>query len=374
MKVLFIIYRDSKNPFAVGGDLYFCELAKGLSSLGHNVTIICSTYPGALEKENIDGVKIIRVKKSVFLSFDFFKEYLRQRENYDAVIEEAIGGQRLPFLSKFYVKEPIISVWHQKNQKIFFEQFSFPLAIILSFLERIQARLYRNEVIVTPSKGARAELLGLGFGYKKVKVVYDGVPTNLCSNPKPREQRKDVIIWLGKLRRYKRPDHILYALPSVIKNTNRNISLIIAGKASEFDYDYINDLKQQAKTLGVSDFVTFKININEKQKSELLSSAYLLCQPSPVEGFSIVVMEANCFGTPVVASTGVPKDVVIENFNGLVYQYGNIEPLSQALTKLFTDNSLWSSLSQNSIAWAKNFTWERSAQQLEAVIKELLNK
>lgn len=372
--MLFISFRDSKNPFAVGGDFYLWELAKGLADLGHNVTIICSAYPGAREQETIEGVKIFRTKKSLLLSFRIFKKYLKQQEKFDVVIEEAIGGQRLPFLSKLYVKEPLVSVWHQRNQKIFFEQYTFPVAIVLSILERLQARLYRNHVIVTPSKGARSEILALGFQSKKVKVVYDGVPKNLSNNPKPREQRKDVIVWLGKLRRYKRPDHLILALPSVIKNTNRNISVIIAGKVSEFDKDYLEELDETAKRLGVGDLVSFNINITEKQKTELLESACLLCQPSPVEGFSIVVMEANCYGTPVVASSGVPKDVVIENFNGLVYQYGHIEPLSQALTKLFSDDLLWKRLSENSIAWAKNFTWERSALKLEAVLKEIVYK
>ena len=129
--MLFISFRDSKNPFAVGGDFYLWELAKGLTLLGHNVTIICSAYPGAREQETIGGVKIFRTKKSLLLSFRIFKKYLKQQEKFDVVIEEAIGGQRLPFLSKLYVKEPLVSVWHQRNQKIFFEQYTFPVAIVL---------------------------------------------------------------------------------------------------------------------------------------------------------------------------------------------------------------------------------------------------
>ena len=151
LHVLFIVYRDLNNPSAVGGDIYLWELARGLFKLGHRVTILCSSFPGSKSKQIIDGVEIVRLKGAWSLPLEILKEYQRRlKGEVDVVVEEAIGGQRLPTFGAIYVKEPLIAVWHQKHDKIFREQYPFPLAIALSFFEFFLARLYRNQTIVTP--------------------------------------------------------------------------------------------------------------------------------------------------------------------------------------------------------------------------------
>ena len=156
MRILFVVYRDIKNPSAVGGDLYLWELAKGLSTLGNHVTIVCSSFQCSKMREVIDGVTIVRLTGVWRLPFKIFKLYFEKlRGTYDIIVEEALGGQRFPFLCKVYVDEPLFAVWHQKHDKIFHEQYPYPIAVFLSFLEYFQARLYRNSIIINPSKGAK---------------------------------------------------------------------------------------------------------------------------------------------------------------------------------------------------------------------------
>ena len=152
--MLFIVYRDFSNPNAVGGDLYFWDLAKGLSKIGHDVSILCSRFPGSKNEETVEGVRIVRVNGHWALPFNILKLYFHEfKGNVDIVIEEAIGGQRFPFFFALYAEAPMVAVWHQRNSKIFREQYFFPLSLGLSFLELLQAKLYRNRTIVTPSKG-----------------------------------------------------------------------------------------------------------------------------------------------------------------------------------------------------------------------------
>lgn len=377
MRVLFSVFRDFENPSSVGGDYYLWELARGLVILGHKVTLICSSFPGSRQLEVIDGVEIVRIKGTWSLPLRFFNQYLkRMKGNFDIVVEEAIGGQRFPFLCTVYVKEPLVAVWHQRHSRIFREQYPLPVAILLSLFELFQARLYRNRIIITPSNGAKEKLALLGFKSNTVKVVYDGVGEKFCI-ARPRDlrsiDRENVIVWLGKLRKYKRPDHVILALPKVLSNTKQQCTLVIAGKLSEIDMNYVNSLKSMVRRLGIEDHVRFRLNISENEKIELLAKARVLVQPSPVEGFSIVVIEANRCGTPVVASSGVPKDVIIENFNGLVYPFGDIEALSKALVELLNNDQLWKKLSENSISWAQNFTWEKSVNTFNVILRDMLS-
>ena len=361
------------NPSAVGGDFYLWELAKGLSKLGNDVTIVCSSFQGSKQREVIDGVEFVRLKGVWSLPFKILRLYLKSlRGNFDIIVEEAIGGQRFPFFCSVYVKEPLVAVWHQKHDRIFHEQYSYPVAVVLSFFEFFQARLYRKRTIINPSRGAKEKLAVLGFDRESIRVIYDGVG-GVFDNAKMSEGRENVIVWLGKVRRYKRPDHAIMALAEVAKRTGENYRLVIAGKVSEIDADYVDELRDLAERLGVSDNVEFRFNISEAEKLSLLERARVLVQPSPVEGFSIVVMEANRCGTPVVASDGVPGDVVIDNYNGLVYPYGDIEAFSSALTRLLKNEEVWTKLSKNAFSWAQNFTWESSATKFNHVLDGILS-
>ena len=371
MRFLFIVYRDFQNPAAVGGDLYLWELARGLSAHGHTVVMTCSSFPGSEHSQEIDGIKIVRIPGSLIMPLNLLKVYLtRFRGNFHFVVEEVFGGQRLPFLATLYVKEQLLAVWHQKNAKIFREQYPAFVALPLSFLEFATALLYRGRTILTPSKGAKATLSVLGFKNKKVRVVYDGVGKEFL-NLGWDSKRENMIVCLGKLRRYKRIDHAIMAFAKVLEITGEQVKLVIAGKLSEIDRDYVNSLRRLADKMGIADKVEFRINISELAKLDLLRKAKVLVQPSPIEGFSIVVAEANRCGTPVVVSDGTPFDVVHHGVNGLVYRYGDIEAFADRICMLLGNDAVWKRFSISAYDWSRRFTWESAIAQLEGVLTTL---
>lgn len=359
------------NPAAVGGEFYLWELAKGLSRRGHQVTLLCSSFNGSQPTEVIDGVELVRVNGSWNLPLKIFAEYLKRAQaSFDVVVEEAIGGQRLPFFGTLYVKESLIAVWHQRHTKIFCEQYPLLIAAFLSLFEQFLALLYRNRLILTPSEGAKQKLLPLGFKKSKIQVIYDGVGATF-DKVETNSIRDNTVVCLGKMRRYKRIDHAILALPHIISKVNKPCRLVIAGKVSEIDKGYVHWLHQLVENLGISKYVEFRLNISEAQKLELLRHAKVLVQPSPIEGFSIVVAEANRCGTPVVASDGVPADVLCDGYNGFSYHFGQLEDLSNRIVELLNDGTLWHIMSRNASDWSKQFTWERSALELEEILKKI---
>jgi len=348
-------------------------LAKGLNNLGNDVTVLCNKFKGSKNRESIDGIQVIRVIGLLTLPFKIFSIYSKEfKGKYDVVIEEAIGGQRLPFFASIYIKEPLIAVWHQKHEKIFIGQYPYPIAIFLVLVERMLAIIYQKRIIVTPSKGAKQNLLTLGFSNKKIKVVNDGVG-KIFQNPKSNRIRKNIVVCLGKLRRYKRFDHTISTFKVVRKHLSKEYKLIIAGKTSEIDQKYVPFLHRFAEKLRVNNWVEIRANISEDEKLKLLEYAKVLLQPSPIEGFSIVVAEANRCGTPVVVSDGVPEDVVIDGYNGFVYPFGDINASVKALAKILNNEGLWKKMSTNAINWSKQFTWEKSSSILQKYLIEICN-
>jgi glycosyltransferase involved in cell wall biosynthesis len=57
--------------------------------------------------------------------------------------------------------------------------------------------------------------------------------------------------------------------------------------------------------------------LRENEKNELLCKAKALILPSSYETLSYVTLEAMACGTPVIVSSAVPEEAVINNFNGI---------------------------------------------------------
>src|SRR5581483_11984523 len=165
-----------------------------------------------------------------------------------------------------------------------------------------------------------------------------------------------VSLGLGKLRRYKAPHHLIKALPEV-RTRVPTARLVIAGRRDDRAFE--RELQEMVERAGIGAAVDFRFDLSDVAKRELIHASRVLAVPSAVEGFGIVVLEANAFGLPVVASSGVPEGAVRDGFNGLRYPYGDVAALTDRLTILLTDEDLYSRLSRNARENAKRFRWSR---------------
>jgi glycosyltransferase involved in cell wall biosynthesis len=122
--------------------------------------------------------------------------------------------------------------------------------------------------------------------------------------------------------------------------------------------------------LGLQGRVEFRFDLSEADKRRLIQESRVMVLPSAVEGFGIVVLEANACGVPVIASTGVPEGAVRDGFNGLRYQFGDIPALSRQIVKLLQDTALYASLSDNAMKNAQRFAWSRVGAEFESVVRK----
>jgi glycosyltransferase involved in cell wall biosynthesis len=174
-----------------------------------------------------------------------------------------------------------------------------------------------------------------------------------------------VVLWLGKLRRYKCPHHAVQAMAEVVEKVPM-ARLVIAGRHDDIGYE--KELRTLVDKLGLQEHVAFRFNLTEQEKRKLIGESRVVVMPSSVEGFGIVVLEANACGVPVVASSGVPEGAVQDGVNGLRYQFGDINQLSGAILKLLEDPDLHSRLSSNALKSVEHFRWSRVGPQFEQVV------
>jgi hypothetical protein len=136
MRILFLAFRDSFNPYLGGGDIYINKLARGCAERGHEVTILSSEFRKSASQEEVENVRIIRLGSGFTMSLRVFAYYFTHlRGQFDAVVEEIMGGPRIPFFTPLYAKERVVGILQQRHKEIFQRQFSFPIALFLSLLE-----------------------------------------------------------------------------------------------------------------------------------------------------------------------------------------------------------------------------------------------
>ncbi|TET68715.1 MAG: glycosyltransferase, partial [Candidatus Zixiibacteriota bacterium] len=112
--------------------------------------------------------------------------------------------------------------------------------------------------------------------------------------------------------------------------------------------------------------------ISQQEKVELLQKSHLLVYPSIKEGWGISNLEANACGTPVLAAD-VPglRDSVSVGESGLLYSFGDVGKMAENIVGILTDTLLREKLEEGGLKWASNFTWEKTAERFNNLLKDL---
>ena len=368
MRVLFLVSRDIRHPGNTGGDIGLWERAQYLVSEGHEVTVMASSFPGALPRDTIDGIRVVRLGGLLSLWWRTFLFYISEcRGKYDVVVVEGFGGSRIPRFTPLYVKEPIVTEWHQIHADLFAVQYPRILVPALNLLERLTAFVHRNTIVMARTDEWKALFPRLGFKPGNIRVVPACIGEDWIAEGGRTTISSARLVWLGKFRRYKCPDHAIRAMAQVVRVVP-GARLILAGRHDDRAYE--EELRNLVGELGLKGVAEFRFDISEEEKRSLLDSCCALVLPSTVEGFGIVVLEANARGAPVIASSGVPESAVRAGENGLRYPFGQITELSSGIIRVLTDGELYPQLSANSVAFAGRFAWRRVCSQYEEVLKE----
>jgi glycosyltransferase involved in cell wall biosynthesis len=101
----------------------------------------------------------------------------------------------------------------------------------------------------------------------------------------------------------------------------------------------------------------------------LYTGASLLTFATSNEGFGLPALEAMACGTPAVVSNRGALPEVTGGF-ALTADPDSPEEIGNAIRRLEEDSALRSEIRQRGIEWAREFTWERTAQETLDVYRE----
>jgi glycosyltransferase involved in cell wall biosynthesis len=180
------------------------------------------------------------------------------------------------------------------------------------------------------------------------------------------KSEEPLVAYLGRIKRYKRVDHVLRACKIVFEGFP-TARLVVVGSG-----DYLPRLVRLTADLGIADRVDFTGFVSESEKIAVLRKAHVVVNPSSKEGWGVTVTEANACGTPVVASN-VPglRDAVVDGRTGFLVKYGDIAGFAARISEILAGDQLRAALSRQATVWAKEFDWDRSADSVLRVIEGL---
>ncbi len=342
-----------KHPLAGGAEIVTEELAKRLVRDGVEVTILTSGFRGCRKEEIVNGYKIIRLGDLISVYWEAYKYYKKNLVGWaDLVIEEI---NTVPFLCKFYVKEKNIILIHQLCRQIWFYGMSFPINLVGFLVEPFYLFSLSDRRVATISESTKRDLQKYGFKKDNISILPMGLETSPLLEKDFVNQKKEkdpTMIYLGSIRKMKRPKHVLKAF-ELAKKIIPNLKFFVVGFGkNEYASEFFKDIKNSRYS---KDITCFGRVTNEK-KLEILKKAHVICVSSVKEGWGLIVTEANSCGTPaVVYDIDGLRDSCKNGVTGIVCQKNPIS-MASSVIKLLKDEKMYAKYRLN--AWKASFSYD----------------
>ena len=332
----------------------------------HNAKVIwlSPSYDNKIKSESVEGVDFeyigLPLSRNIFwllLSFPYFylsviKIYFKKfKGNIDVVIDQVHG---IPYLTPLYVKEKIVVYIHEVGGEIWKIMYPFPINLIGLTFEKIIFSIYRKyKIQFVCNYSTKQDLIeNFKINSNLIEVINYGVSapkTTLKEQPKKEEDL--TLVYLNRIVKMKGIERGFLVFSKILAKYPR-AKLWILGRGDE---SYVEYLKKYASELGIKDSIKFFGFITEVEKFNLLSRAHVLINPSYLEGWGLVNIEANRMGTPaVVFDVRGCRDSVKNGVSGYISPDNNINSMVGDIIKIYEGDNL------QKLSWkySNKFDWE----------------
>jgi glycosyltransferase involved in cell wall biosynthesis len=369
LRVVFMSWRDTGHPDGGGSEVYVERMAAAAAARGHHVTLFCAAYPAAPRVEERDGYRIVRRggRFSVYLWGALL--CLTGRLGRADVVVDVQNG--VPFGAALYARRArVLMLVHHVHREHWPVVFGPGWARLGWWIEsRLAPRIGRRAGYLTVSEATREELAALGVDPAKVRIIHNAIEPLAATGTDrigraPVRSPNPAICVLGRLVPHKRVELALEATARLVPDFP-GLTLTVVGQGW-----WQERLRAHAAALGIGSQVRFTGWVDEAEKHEILSHAWVLALPSVKEGWGIVVLEAGQHRVPAVAftSAGGLAEAVLDGRTGLLVP--DLEAFTEALRRLLSDPALRAELGERAAEHTASFDWQRSMTAFLEILDE----
>jgi phosphatidylinositol alpha-1,6-mannosyltransferase len=291
----------------------------------------------------------------------------------DAVLFSSMVTASLACFIRARIEVPLITVNHGHDVTLDFPPYQ-------AFLPHV---FHSLDGVISVSRATRLASIQRGMDAWKGAGLCNGVDVSMVDSLPEREVArthiqqklnfnigdKPLLLTAGRL--IKRKGHEWF-IRNVLPRIRTDVEYIVIGQGPEYE-----NIVRAVMQTGMEQ----RIRLPGKQPEETLRAAYAAADlfvmpnikvPGDMEGFGVVLLEANMAGTPAIASDleGI-KDVIAQGVNGYRVPHGEGRTFARQIDEVLQSDL--APLRKSCREYVKtNFSWERIAERYLAFIEHTI--
>lgn len=361
-EVHFFVPKYSKKEFALA------NVTQGEIDVGARIRVHrmrSFPYPGSPTKQARIVIPLLQTTR-VF-----------KRKKFDVIYSQSPFGVGLEALlvAKLY-SIPLVGTNHTPIAE-FVRYFFVQNALVKKVAMRYFSWYYNRCMLVTaPYGGLLEDMRKYGF-HAKAKVISN--PVELESFHAVSEGEKKTlkakyglssatVLYTGRLSKEKCVNEIIAAFQDVLKAVPE-ADFVITGSGRDE-----NNLKDLAKSLGISSHVKFFGRVDDATHTELYQAADVFAIMSTAETQSLSLMKAMAASLPVVVADAGALPTHVNTRNGFVVGAHDTKGLSRDIICLLHDKQMRNRLGSEGFAYVKQFSAKHIAEQWMHMFNRVIKK
>jgi len=382
-----LIATESYYPNISGVAVFSHNLAKRMQENGHKVFVIAPLSNFREHQEVVDGVKIFRLesKKNKFRDGYFVSKFpfkkvakIIEKIKPDVIhLQDPVMISLGALFKARKMKIPVVVTNHFSLEYIisYVPALKFINPVFLAIATRYLNWFYgKCNILTCPTKTVADRFLQSGVK-TKVKVVSNGVDlsrfmphfgdTNIIKRKFGIPISKPIILYVGRVDIDKNLITLIKSIPFVVKKLDAHFVIVGQGRERKKLKEIIRE-DNLKKNITFVDFIPYGDDLLPK----IYQASDIFINPCPTETQSIVVLEAQATGLPViVANAGALPEIIKNGQNGFLFNTGDEKELARKVIDILSDKKLAKKMGECGIEIINKHIADKTYSQFEKIYR-----
>ena len=263
------------------------------------------------------------------------------------------------------ITRELLTKWIYGNRKVYYFFHSSNLEMYLTKSVFWANYIFGNATKLICVSNEIEERLKNNYQFTNTKTIYNPVIFPESIAEKPKVIPDNYILFFGRLEEEIKNFSLLLSAYKQTKIYENGIKLLIIGDGSSKDF-----ILAKIKVLGLENYV--QVLPFQKDILPYIQHAKCTILTSHYEGFPMSIIESLAAGSPVISvdcETG-PKEIIQNNFNGLLVLNHDDIALSEAIKSMIENEKLYQICKNNAQKSVEHLSLTTIAQQWKQLLSE----
>lgn len=349
MRIIHFIYDHINNAWIGGGGaVRVYEVYKRLSENGHKITVISGKYPGSKNYKdgNLEfifvGTDRNYILSTFFYAYNAYQFLKKNYEHYDVVVEDFAPWNPV-FSYKYNYKVPVVLQIQNYIGRELVKRYAI-FGLPFYFIEKYYPLKFKQVIIVN-------DILRIRYKLPQSVFISNGIDDNLLME-NITYNNGTYIGFIGRIDFYQKGLDMLLS-----QNLGPYIKICGVGKRK--------DMKRLNECLSRNKYFVYLGYITGQDKVNFIKGAKFFVLPSRFEAQPLTILEAAALGKPLIVSDIAELRYVTDNGFGIPFTSGDSKDLEKKIQYLWNNDKLIEEMGKKGRVFAKNYTWDKIAEEYE---------